>query len=230
MNINNQDIFELNKPNVFANKEIIDKNNFFLMDETDVLTKTNLHQSNKRRLNDYDFNLLKEDAYKDVSDDVFKLEYKISKTEEEIKSIETQIETAREIHDFNLVQQLNQRKKSAEDDYEALVAIYNDKSLSAKISDGISNILGYKVKEKFKDLNNKFETLSEALIAKMPKKFASIIEIKKSLNKLENINKSVDELISLNIPYGENIDKYNQLSKYIIKANSLQAEIARQIK
>lgn len=37
-----------------------------------------------RRLNDYDYNILREDAYKDVSDELFKLEYKISRLEEEL--------------------------------------------------------------------------------------------------------------------------------------------------
>ena len=50
-----------------------------------------------RRLNDYDFNLLKEDAYKDVSDDIFKLEYKISRMEEDLKSTDAQLVSAQEI-------------------------------------------------------------------------------------------------------------------------------------
>ena len=64
----------------------------------------------------------------------------------------------------------------------------------------------------------------------MPKKFASAVELKKSLSRLESINKNVDELISMNIPYGENIDKYEQLSKYIIRANSIQNNISKMIK
>jgi peptide subunit release factor 1 (eRF1) len=64
----------------------------------------------------------------------------------------------------------------------------------------------------------------------MPRQLSSIFELKKTLAKLENLNRSVDELMSLNIPYGENINKYEQLSKYIIKANSIQAEISRYIK
>jgi len=230
MNNNNTDIFESTKPNPF-NSEEKDANNFFLMDETDVLTKpNNPMQERTRRLNDYDFNLLKEDAYKDVSDDLFKLEYKISKAEEEIKVLNSQIQAARDIQDYNLIRELENQKKETEEDREALLAIYNDKSLSAKITDSIFNILGAKIKNQIKTFNRNCSNLSETIISKLPKKFSSILEIKKSLEKLENINKSVDELITLNIPYGENIDKYQKLSKYIIKANSLQAEIFQQIK
>ena len=64
----------------------------------------------------------------------------------------------------------------------------------------------------------------------MPRQFVSLVELKKSLDKLENINKSVDELIAMNIPYGENNDKYRQLSSYIIKANSIQSEIVKNMK
>jgi viroplasmin and RNaseH domain-containing protein len=39
------------------------------------------------------------------------------------------------------------------------------------------------------------------------------------------INRSVDELMSMNVSHFENINKYEQLSKYIIRANSIQAEI-----
>ena len=70
----------------------------------------------------------------------------------------------------------------------------------------------------------------DILIPKLPQNLTSVIELKKSLVKLENLNKSVDELMGMNIPYGENYNKYEQLSKYIIKANSIQSQITKQIK
>lgn len=202
--------------------------NFFLSDENSVELFDNQNITEpSRRLNDYDFNLLKEDAYKDVSDDLFKLEYKISRIEEEIKSVDSQFELAMEIQDYNLTEELNERKKILQEDLESLVAIYNDKSLSARISDKILNLFGDKVKKLLLNINKKTLNLSEVILSKLPKQFSSAIELKKSLLKLENLNKSVDELMSLNIPYGENFNKYEQLSKYIIKANSIQSEISK---
>ena len=64
----------------------------------------------------------------------------------------------------------------------------------------------------------------------MSGKFASVQELKQSLNKLENINKSVDELMTLQTPYGEADEKYDQLSKYITRANTIQAKISRLLK
>lgn len=216
MNRNNSDRFEISKQNPFEEKD-----NFFLMDDP-----LEPKMVSSRRLNDYDFNLLKEDAYKDVSDDLFKLEYKISKIEDEIKSYDAQILSAKEIHDYELVGTLTARRRIAQEDYDALVEVYNEKSLSAKISDGIS----MKFKSGFNGIKSGVDTIIENIASKLPKRFSSVFELRKSLAKLENISKSVDELVNLNIPYGEQIDKYEQLSKYIIKANSIQNEISRFIK
>lgn len=225
MKKNDTDTFEGANPNLFQNE------NFFLLDNTPSLSQSAPMSSEPtRRLNDYDFNLLKEDAYKDVSDDLFKLEYKIAKTEEEIKSYEAQIQSAREIGDYDTIVDLSYRKSVLEEDFEALVAIYNDKSISARISDKILSIFGNKFKNEFKNFHSKLSGFSDVILSKMPKQFSSVIELKKSLAKLENLNRSVDELMSLNIPYGENINKYDQLSRYIIKANSIQAEISQYMK
>ncbi len=230
MKNNSTDSFESTNSNIF-NKSTEHNNNFFVSEESSAITFPSIPTSDRqRRLNDYDFNLLREDAYKDISDDLFKLEYKISKVESEIKSLDTQIQAAIDINDDSLIYELTERKKLAEDDYVSLVAIYNDKSISAKVSGSISNIFGEKIKNKYANLQNKLQDLSKRFIYKLPKPFSSIIELKQSLNKLENINRSVDELMSMNIPYGENINKYEQLSKYIIRANEIQGEITRFIK
>jgi hypothetical protein len=72
MDKSRKDIFETTTENRIAGTN----DNFFLFDDSSNITipKASLREST-RRLNDYDFNLLKEDAYKDVSDDLFKLEY-----------------------------------------------------------------------------------------------------------------------------------------------------------
>ncbi len=227
MNNREKDIFETTN----KKKADIVNDNFFLIDDSlPVSAPNSTIRESARRLNDYDFNLLKEDAYKDVSDDLFKLEYKISRIEEEIKAVDVQINSAREIGDYELIMNLSTQKTLLEEDKEALIAIYNDKSFSAKISDKILNVFGGKIRSDIEAFQSRLSNLSESFLSKLPKQFSSIIELKKTLIKLENLNKSVDELVSLNIPYGENINKYEQLSKYIIKANSIQAEISRYIK
>lgn len=217
-----QDSFINNQKNIF-NQKISEENenNFFLHSEP-----RSMHSEHVKRLNDYDYNILKEDAYKDVSDEVFKLEYKISKAEDELKNIDKQIQAAKDIHDFNLVEKLFNKKKILEEDLKGLIEIYNDTSLSAKISGGITN----KFKEQIAVGKKVLNGLSEVIISKLPKRFSTVLEIKKSLSKLENISKNVDELMTLQTPYGEAGDKYEQLSKYITRANAIQAEISKSLK
>ena len=230
MKKNSADTFETTNTNVF-NKFSDASDNFFVSDELSNIDFQKYATSERqRRLNDYDFNLLKEDAYKDISDDLFKLEYKISKTENEIKCLNTQLQAAIDINDTGLVAELEERVKLAKEDYESLVAIYNDKSLSARVSGSISNLFSEQIKTKYSYLRIKLNEISQKYICKLPKPILSIIELKQSLNKLENINRSVDELVTMNIPYGENINKYEQLSKYIIRANEIQGELSRFIK
>lgn len=225
MNKNNKDIFE-SKVQQFSSE-----GNFFLTDSSSGIDSVPMNVTEPtRRLNDYDFNLLKEDAYKDVTDDLFKLEYKISRIENEIKSIDAQIISAQEIQDINLLNELIESKHLLENDYDSLIKIYNERSLSAKISDRIWNCFGNSFKSKVQIFQKYLASLSETLISKMPQNLTSAIELKKSLVKLENLNKSVDELMGMNIPYGENYNKYEQLSKYIIKANSIQSEITKYMK
>lgn len=226
MNGNKNDIFELNK---IKTQKLENKSgkNFFENSSAPSGFVSNMEiPENFRRLNDYDFNLLKEDAYKDIDDDIFKLEYKISKAEEEINNLEFQLQSAKDIDDVNLVYDVEKRLKVAKEDYEALIAIYNNKSFSGKITDVVKT----KIDTKFSGIKNNILNISEKIVEKLPAPFSKIFELKKSLAKLENINKSVDELMRLNIPYGENINKYEQLSRYIIKANSIQSEISNYIK
>ena len=220
-------MFVNNNENPFGSK-LQDDDNFFLQQEE--IRPINGQIAPQRRLNDYDYNILKEDAYKDVTDEIFKLEYKISKTEEELKSIEDEIQAAKDVRDFNKVEFLFNRKKQLQEDLNGLIEIYNDTSLSAKISGGITNMLSPKVKENFSGMKKLFGIFSDALISKLPKRFSSALELKKSLAKLENINKSVDELMRMQTPYGEAIDKYEKLTKYITRANTIQAQISKSLK
>lgn len=198
--------------------------------ENKFVYSPNVYNEPIRRLNDYDANILKDDAYKNISDEAFKLEYKISKLEDLIKDLDNQIQTAREIKDFDLLETLFNRKKVCQEDLKALLEIYNATSLSAKISGGLTSILPRKLKDHFNAIKKTTDAVAERLVQIMPQKFSTSIELKKSLLKLENINKSVDELMTLQTPYGEAQDKYEQLSKYIVKANNIQAEISKHLR
>ncbi len=222
------DIFENNKGNFFDSANVADEN-FFLQQDRAYNDINNIHEP-VRRLNDYDFNILKEDAYKDISDELFKLEYKIAKLEKELQTVDAQIQSARDISDYDTLEFLAGRKRQIQEDLKILAQIYNEKSLSTKISGGIFNILSPKIKLQLDKFNKSVKAFKEMVISNLPGKFSSVMEIKQSLNKLENINRSVDELMTLQTPYGEASDKYEQLSRYIIRANAIQAKIARTLR
>ena len=226
----NQDTFEISQNKSLKKTNDVFFKNFFLNENTTTNYIKNKNISTSRSLNDYDLNLLQEDAYKDVSDEVFKLEYKIHKIEQELKEISSQLQTAIEINDYDLTKKLSLRKSFLEDNYKNLIVIYNEKSLSARISEGISSILGFKIspKTKFKK-NIFFINILENIITKLSPKYVSLFELKKSLDKLESINKSVDELVTMKSSYNDNLNKYEQLSKYIIKANSIQTQLKKSI-
>lgn len=224
MKNNENDIFEGIKH--IPSEEI--NNNFFLTENILSLNKQPKTDSSKR-LNDYDYNLLKEDAYKEVNDDLFRLEYRISKIEKYIKNNNIQLESAKEIGDYKLIEELSTKRKFLEDDYKRLLALYNDKSFSAKISDKILNLFGIKIKNNIKNIKISLTNYSDKIISKMSRQFSTFLKLRKTLKKLENLNQSVSDLITLNIPYGEHYNKYDQLSKYIIKANSIHANISQQI-
>lgn len=224
MKNNENDIFEGIKH--IPSEEI--NNNFFLTENILSLNRQPKTDSSKR-LNDYDYNLLKEDAYKEVNNDLFRLEYRISKIEKYIKNNNIQLESAKEIGDYKLIEELSTKRKFLEDDYKRLLALYIDKSFSAKISDKILNLFGIKIKNNIKNIIISLTNYSDKIISKISSQFSTFLKLRKTLNKLENLNQSVSDLITLNIPYGENYNKYDQLSKYIIKANSIHANISQQI-
>lgn len=196
------------------------KKNFFIESGDSFVQNS---PNSARHINNYDMDILKEGAYKKINNDSFKLEYKIFKSEEDIKAVEKQIQAAKDINNFELAQTLYNRKKQLEAELNEFVQQYNHSGLSAKISGGVEE----HVVNHFNAIKNTISNVAELFFSKFPNKISSMIELKNSLSKLENISKSVDELMSLQVPYGEAAERYEQLSKYITKANAIQASISK---
>ena len=125
---------------------------------------------------------------------------------------------------------LTNKLNSINNEYQALLALYNNKTVSAKITDCFSNLISKAFGKNLPKIQSNLSNICESMIDGMPKQISSIFKIRKSLSVLENINKSVDELVTMTVPYGENTDRYKQLSKYILKANSIQSEISGYLK
>ena len=214
---------------IFTGKNNISENNngnenFFMKPGTLSMQKFSIEPT--KHLNDYDFNILDENAYKDINDNAFRLEYKITKLEDDINELDKQMQAAYDIDDYERAGALSGQKQILQKELEDLCEEYNRTSLSTKISGGfVSNI-----KNKFIALKSGLNKINDIMLAKIPGKLSTFVGIKNSLDKLQNISKNVDELMSLQTPYGEAAERYEQLSRYITKANSIQAEIARYMK
>lgn len=218
----NGDVF-INSKNIVsspAQKE----NNFFVQQEAAESAVTPTYQQVKH-LNDYDYNILQEDAYKDVNDKIFRLEYKISKLEKEIADLNIQIQAAYDISDYDKVNELVAAKKELQNQLDIANKKYKEAGISAKLSGKILTINGEKNIFKYA-----FNTIKEAIVSILPSGVTATAEFKDSLKRLKSISKSVDELMTMETPYGEASAKYEQLSKYIARANSIQAEISKFIK
>ena len=195
--------------------------NFFM--QKDSFQSVN---SYRNRLNGYDLNILEDEAYKEINDDLFKLEYKISKCEEKLNDIKSKVQSARDIDDFEQAGSLSAEQEILEAELNELKYEYGKASISANISGYISN-----VNKKKENIISIFVNLfRKSFLYKFSPKIASAFEFKQSLHRLESINKSVNELMELSIPYGEENKRYEQLSKYIAKANNIQAEMSNIIR
>ena len=201
--------------------------NFFISNN-DYLPVTT--SESYRRMNDYDYNILPNIAYKSVGNEYLQLEYQISLIEKELKILNNQIQVSRDINDYDKVEAFLLRKEFLENKREDLLNRYNSKSLSAKVSDTLVSFFTPNIRSSFSEIKSKMFNITNHILSKLPKRFLSIIDMQQSLNKLENINKSIDELISMQTPYGEASEKYTQLSKYIVKANSLHSKISKNLR
>ena len=187
-------------------------------------TSTPIH-----RLNGLDSTLLEKEAYRDIDDDAFKIEYKIEKYENEIKIINKQIDSAKALNDLEKVDMLNLKKHSIENKLKELYATYQGDDITRKLSNNITSFVSPKkgfisnIKEKASSF------VSEKILSKISKRFNSGRDLKTALNKLENINQNVNELISHQAPYGEAEEKYDQLTKYLTKANTIQYQVSREL-
>ena len=218
----NKKKFGDNDFNFFTNGVLEDEN--FFQKSSDMFS---YYQSNNlgRHLNGYDYNILQDDAYKNLKNELLKLEFHITKIEKDLESIDEQILIASEMKDYQTLDWLNQRRRTKINELEQASALYNQAGLSAKLSDGITNIVSPNFK-KMKFLSKFWERIKQ----KLPLPYQKFFQLKKNLKKLEAIHKNVDELMTLGSPLNEGEERYEQISKYIAKANNIQSQLYKNIR
>ena len=181
------------------------------------------------RLNGLDSTLLEKEAYRDIDDDAFKIEYKIEQLESDLKILDKQIASAEALNDTEKVDMLTMKKHSIEYQLNDLYKIYQGADITRKLTGNLTSLMKPKknVFSEFKQ--NVSDFINNKILAKISKRFNSGRDLKTALNKLQNINQNVDELVSLQAPYGEKEEKYDRLTKYLTKANTIQYQISKEL-
>lgn len=182
------------------------------------------------RLNDYDSNILENNAYQNLEDDMLKIEHKIEIIENSIAKINSEIEAFEEFGDIFQVNQLKIRKQALEKELKESNKKYSELGLSAKISGQIASVVNFTSNKKTNTLSKTKDFISRKILAKISKKFNDNQKMKDALDTLFNINSNVDELITMQTPYGETIGRYEKLTAYLNKANVIHSQIAKNIK
>lgn len=181
------------------------------------------------RLNALDSSLLEESAYRNIDDEAFKTEYRIDKLESELNIITKQLISAKKINDTKKVDIMTMKKHSIENELKQLYGAYKGAGMTGKLTSGATYLVSPKknVFERAVETTSNF--ISDHVLSKISKKFSSGRDLQVALEKLQHINKNVTELISNQAPYGESEEKYDQLSRYLTKANTIQYQVSREL-
>ena len=214
---------EENKKNIFSTLKGAETN-WFITPQT--ISISNL-VTNPHRLNDLDSNILEERAYLNVEDESLKLEYKIEDKEKVLKDLNEKIKIADQVGNQQDLFSLRIKKQRIEGELRDLYKEYSSKDLPSKLSGGINNIAEHANKRKMPVINAIKKFIKRHILARVSKRFKSIVALGDSLDTLATINKNVDELIKMKTPYGETTQNYERLTEYLYKANKIRSQISK---
>lgn len=175
-----------------------------------------------QRLNGYDISMLN-DITDETDDDVVKLGVDIANREEEIEKLREKIKATERLGKLPDVIKLKIKEKELEREISEMKSIFSQKK----------NITKPIVKSQLKKRQDMpviraiQRFISRQILARLSKKFNSIMQLSDSLEMLSGINKSVDELIEMKVPYGESIESYQRLTSYLYKANKIHSQILK---
>lgn len=181
------------------------------------------------RINDYDSTILENNAYQAISDEMFKIEHKIEILETTLSKLDNEIETLQSLGYSVQISNLKDRKQKIELELAELNKKYSELGLSAKISGQIAAAVSLKSHKKNTIFSKVKFFLSNKILAKISKKFNYSQTMKEALENLGNINLSVDELVKMQVPYGETLNRYEKLTAYLNKANSIHSQISKNL-
>lgn len=182
----------------------------------------NLFQN--KRLNDYDLNILNDNSFKNIDDEVLKMEYLIAEKEEALDNLNNKIKGAELIGKLLDVMELKLQAKTIENELNKLKSEYAKRNITERLTPKI-----HKTKKKLSPLKYFARFVTRKIFAKISKKFKSIADLGDSLDTLTSINDNVDELIAMKVPYGETKANYEKLTNYLYRANRIHSDISKKM-
>lgn len=209
------------KKNIFSTLKGAE-NNWFITPQT--ISISNL-VTNPHRLNDLDSNILEERAYMNIEDDSLKLEYRIEEKEKVLKDLNSKITVADKVGNQQDLFSLRIKKQRVEAELRDLYKEYAGKDLPSKLSDGINSIAQSANKRKTPVINAVKKFIKRHILARVSRRFKSLVALGDSLETLDTINQNVDELLKIKTPYGETTQNYERLTEYLYKANKIRSQI-----
>lgn len=216
--------------NIFLNSSTTNSGeNFFISNYHPKQDTNEQKQPSSQRINDYDSNILENNAYQLLSDEMFKIEHKINTLENILSKICSEQEALQTLGAYMQVQELEERKQKIKQELVELNKKYSELGLSAKISGQIASAVSLSSNKKINIFSKTKKFLSKKILSKISKKFDHNQTIKEALENLSNINLGVDELIKMQIPYGETKKRYEKLTAYLNKANTIHSQISKNI-
>ena len=192
-------------------------------DETQI-THNIFSSGYSTRLNGYDINMINDiSSSETLNDETIKLGVEISEMEKNIDEIRQKIISTERLGKLPDVLKLKIKEKELERDLAEKKALYSHKKSISK------PILQNKLKKRHNMpiIRAIQYFISRKILAKLSKKFNSIMMLSDSLEMLSGINKSVDELIEMKVPYGEHVENYEKLTNYLYKANKIHSQILK---
>lgn len=192
-------------------------------DETQV-THNIFSSGYSTRLNGYDINMINDiTSSETLNDETIKLGVEITELEKTLDEIRQKIIATERLGKLPDVLKLKIKEKELERDLAEKKAIYSHKKSISK------PILQNKLKKRtnMPVIRAIQYFISRKILAKLSKKFNSIMMLSDSLEMLSGINKSVDELIEMKVPYGEHVENYEKLTNYLYKANKIHSQILK---
>lgn len=181
------------------------------------------------RINDYDSNILENNAYQSMNDEMFKLEHKMGLLENTLIKLNEEIETLESLGYSIQLSDLKERKRKIEEELEKLNKEYVEIGLSARLSGQLTKALTFSANRKYKILPAIRKFISKKILARFSKKINCSQTMKEALENLNCINSNVDELIKMQVPYGETVERYERLTAYLNRANSIHSQITRNL-